>query len=39
MENLKTALRLKLSTTEQPPETTQKIAAALDAAARQIEEA
>jgi DNA-binding PadR family transcriptional regulator len=39
MENLKTALRLKLSTTEQPPEITQKIAAALDHAARQIEEA
>jgi len=38
MENLKTALRLKL-TAEQPPETTQKIAAALDHAARQIEEA
>jgi DNA-binding PadR family transcriptional regulator len=39
MENLKMALRLKLGHAEQPPETTQKIAAALDLAARQIEEA
>jgi DNA-binding PadR family transcriptional regulator len=39
MENLKMALRLKLGNAEHPPETIQKIAAALDLAARQIEEA
>jgi len=39
MENLKTALRLKLSTPDQPLEITKKIAAALDHAAREIEEA
>jgi DNA-binding PadR family transcriptional regulator len=37
MENLKTALRLKLGRTALPPETTKQIAALLDAAARDIE--
>ncbi len=39
MENLKTALRLKLSAQETAPETIKAIAAALDEAARKIEEA
>jgi DNA-binding PadR family transcriptional regulator len=38
MENLKTALRLKLGRDEPSTETIRKIAAALDSAARQVEE-
>jgi DNA-binding PadR family transcriptional regulator len=38
MENLRTALRLKLGTRETPPELTRKIADVLDNAARSIEE-
>ena len=38
MENLRTALRLKLGRAALPPEATRKIADALDAAARTIEE-
>jgi DNA-binding PadR family transcriptional regulator len=38
MENLKTALRLKLAGAKLPPETTKQIAALLDEAARNIEE-
>ena len=38
MENLRTALRLKLGRAALPPEATRKIADALDAAARAIEE-
>jgi DNA-binding PadR family transcriptional regulator len=38
MENLRTALRMKLQTKETAPEVTRKIADLLDGAARQIEE-
>jgi hypothetical protein len=38
MENLKTALRMKFGAQPMPPETARKVADALDAVARTIEE-